>query len=145
MTADLHSRSQYLSLALFSQTVIRALLEYLKNRDLAAVPDTLNEALRSLENVKNGELPSLTRRQAALFSSYEHLRTLQEVWSDADRNSAISELRRLLTQPPSTPESVDAARTVIELFKRLGNQARWNFEQPSSISPKSIRELCQVQ
>jgi hypothetical protein len=144
MMADLRSRAQYLSLALFSQRVVRVLLDYLEKGQTDALHATLDDALQSLENVNRGELPGLSRRKAAVFSSYEHLRTLEQVWDDKDRELAVRTISLVLGQTPESQEAQASARTLIDLFERLGNEARWNFEQPDLASPRTLLELCQV-
>ncbi len=145
MTTDLRSRTHYLSLALFSQRAIGALLDYLDKGTAAQLQESLVDALRSLESLDKGELPSFSQRKAAVFGSYEQLRTLKEVWTREDRDRAMTTIGLLLTESADPGATRAGAQALIDLFERLGNQARWNFEQPDRISPRLVREPCQAQ
>jgi hypothetical protein len=144
MTTDLRSRTQYLSLALFTQRVIRALLDYSEGTRTPALQTSLTDALRALEHLNRGDLPNLTQRKGVVFNSYEHLRTLEEVWSVPERTRAVQIISTLLSGTSDPSGNRTPAHELIGLFGRLGNHARWNFEQPSTMSPRTIRELCQV-
>ena len=142
MPTNLQGRTQYLSLALFSQSVVSALLDFVDQNRSARLESSLREALRSLEDISNGDLHRFAQRRAVGFSSYEHLQTLDQVWSDPERDEAIRMISELLTQPVDDPAKKDDANRLIDLFVRLENQALWNFEQPKTASPRGIRELC---
>jgi hypothetical protein len=138
---DLQDRAQYLSLALFSQAVVSALMEYVDENKTGRLKDSLGEALHSL--VHTGSASVSSQRGAAAFSSYEHLRTRDEVWSETDRANAIKKIRRVLNAPRN-PRTKPVANELIELFSRLQAQALWNFEQPRPVSPKVMQRLCKL-
>ncbi|HEU5414388.1 MAG TPA: hypothetical protein VFW31_11555 [Candidatus Angelobacter sp.] len=138
-SAELQDRSQYLSLALFSQKVISVLMEYVDENKSAKLKSALEEALNLLVQP---EQPSSRRRHAA-FSSYEHLRTLDEVWSTKERLEATKIVKALL-RAPKDERSKSAAEKLILLFSKLQDQALWNFEQPKPVSQKVMRRLCQM-
>jgi hypothetical protein len=142
MPTNLQGRTQYLSLALFSQSVVSALLEFVDQNKSEHLEISLREALRSLEDINSGNLHRFAQRRAVGFSSYEHLQTLDQVWSVSEREEAIRMIGELLTQPVDAPAKKDDANRLINLFVRLENQALWNFEQPRTASPRGIRELC---
>jgi hypothetical protein len=145
MKADLRSRSQCLTLALFTQRTIRELLNFIETGNRDTLRPALSDALTSLEDVRRGELPQFTQRRPALFASYEHLRTLEEVWSRDEQDAAVSDLHNLLQEDPTSPDAQASAHRLIDLLTKLGNRARWNFEQRSITPPHRLRELCQVQ
>jgi hypothetical protein len=138
---DIQDRAQYLSLALFSQAVVSALMEYVDENKTGKLKDSLSEALRSLVQTKNASVSS--QRRAVAFSSYEHLRTLEEVWTAEDRASAIKKIRKVLSDPRN-PKTKPIANELIDLFSKLQVQALWNFEQPRPVSPKVMQRLCQL-
>jgi hypothetical protein len=140
-TLDLQDRAQYLSLALFSQAVVSVLMEYVDENKREKLQECLGEALRSLQQAQDPRSPH--RGKAPAFATYEHLRTLQEVWSPEDVATAIEKLRRVLTASRNARTKA-AANYLIDLFSRLQVQALWNFEQPRPVSPKVMQRLCQL-
>jgi hypothetical protein len=145
MPMDLQDRTQYLSLALFSQKIVSALMEYVDENKSAKLKPSLEEALTSLRSIQ-AKAPEevLTRRRVAAFTSYEHLRTLEEVWSASERSDAIKMIRTILRSAPKDPKTKLVANRLIKLFSKLQNQALWNFEQPKPVSPRVMQRLCQL-
>jgi len=137
---DLQDRAQYLSLALFSQGVVSVLMEYVDDNKTARLRDSLAKALHSLE--QTGASVS-SQRRAAAFTSYEHLRTLDEVWSPDERANAVKKIRKVLNAFPD-PKTKPIANDLIDLFSKLQVQALWNFEQPRPVSPKVMQRLCRL-
>ncbi len=138
---DLQDRAQYLSLALFSQKVVSALMEYVDENKSARLKPSLVEALESLLQAKRPSVPS--RQGVAAFTSYEHLRTLEEVWSASDHGKAIRMIRTVIRAPKS-PKTKVVANELIHLFSELQNQALWNFEQPKPVSQRVMQRLCHL-
>ncbi len=138
---DLQDRAQYLSLALFSQKIVSALMEYADEDKNEKLKPSLNEALVSLR-VTQTKRPSAERRVVA-FTSYEHLRTLEEVWTARDRANAIRMMEAIL-RAPGNPKTKLMANDLIDLFSKLQDQALWNFEQPKPVSQKVMQRLCQM-
>jgi hypothetical protein len=142
MPMDQQDRAQYLSLALFSQKIISALMDYVDENKKANLKASLDEALVSLRNARM-KRPVSRPRSAAALTSYEHLRTLEEVWSPKERADAIRMIQAIL-RAPEQPKTKHVANKLIDLFSKLQNQALWNFEQPKPVSPKVMRRLCQL-
>jgi hypothetical protein len=136
---DLQDRAQYLSLALFSQKVVSALMEYVDENKSVRLKSSISEALESLVRAKNPSIPS--QRKVAAFTSYEQLRTLEEVWSPRDRGKAVR-MMRVVLRAPKNPKTKTVANDLIQLFSQLQNQALWNFEQPKPVSPRVMQRLC---
>lgn len=138
---DLQDRAQYLSLALFAQQVVSVLMEFVDEKKTAHLTDSLEVALNSLQHAKD---PSASpSKRAIAFSSYEQIRTLEEVWTEEDRKKAIRMMRTIL-RAPSSPSSKEVANDLIDLFSSLQNQALWNFEQPKPVSQEVMQSLCQL-
>ena|SRR5258708_1361051 len=138
---DLQDRAQYLSLALLSQAVVSVLMEYVDENKTGKLKHSLRDVLRSLEQMESAPISS--QRRAVAFTSYEHLRTLEEVWSPEDRANAIKKIRRVLAAPRNS-RTKPIANELIDLFSKLQVQALWNFEQPRPVSPKVMQRLCQL-
>jgi hypothetical protein len=144
MPMDLQDRAQYLSLALFAQKIVSALTEYVDENRSSKLKLSLNGALDSLRSV-NSNRPSLRPQgRVAAFTSYEHLRTLEEVWSSQERGDAIKMIRLVLRGAPRDHKIKLIAEKLIDLFSKLQDQALWNFEQPKPVSPKVMQRLCQL-
>jgi hypothetical protein len=62
MPMDLQDRTQYLSLALFSQKVISALMDYVDKNKVGGLKPSLDEALISLSSVQTKHPSSLPQR-----------------------------------------------------------------------------------
>jgi len=130
MPTDLQDRTQYLELALFSQNVISALLDFVdKNRQERL--ESLSEAQSSLDAVNSDDLKRLVGERMAAFSSYEQLKTLTDAWSAEDRNNAIEMIRDLLESPKPLSAKRAIAERLVKLFSRLQTQALRYFEQPA--------------
>ncbi len=136
---DLQNRSEYLSLALFAQKTVQALMDYVDENKTARLKVSLSEALDSILSAKR---PSASFHRKA-FTSYEHLRTLEEVWTAKQRGQAIRMMRTVL-RAPGNPKTKAVANELIGLFSELQNQALWNFEQPKPVSPRVMQRLCQL-
>jgi hypothetical protein len=143
MPTDLQDRAQYLSLALFSQKVISALMGYVDENKFEGLEPSLGEALLSLSSVQGKHPVHPSQRKMAAFGSYEHLRTLEEVWSAKERAATMRMMRAIL-RAPRDPKTKAIANKVIDLFSKLQNQALWNYEQPKPVSPKILQRLCQL-
>lgn len=141
-TTDLQDRAQYLSLALFSQKVVSTLMEYVDENKHQKLKDSLKEALDALAQAKRPYVSS--RPRVAAFKSYEHLRTLEEVWSAKDRAKAERMIRTVQNAPRGDAKSKALANTLIDLFSKLHDQALWNFEQPKPVSERVMQRLCRL-
>jgi len=137
---DLQDRAQYLSLALFAQEMVSVLMEYVDENKSENLKSALEDALNSLE--LGGRVTVSAQRKVA-FTSYEQLRTLQEVWSKEERARATQMIQTIL-RGPQNPVAKPAANNLIDLFSKLQDQALWNFEQPRPVSPGTMQRLCKL-
>jgi hypothetical protein len=138
---DLQDRAQYLSLALFSQKIVSALMDFVDEDKSEKLKPSLDEALISLRSIQTNPPSIPPQRRVTAFTSYEHLRTLEEVWSARDRSHAIRMMRAIL-RAPRDPKVKPVANELIDLFSKLQDQALWNFEQPRPVSPRVMSRLC---
>jgi hypothetical protein len=138
---DLQDRAQYLSLALFAQGVVSALMDYVDEDKSESLVSTLQEALASLKGAEAGT--TQLHRRAVAFATYEQLRTLDEVWKPRDRANAKRIIEQIIRDPAGS-KAKPAADRLIDLFSRLQDQALWNFEQPRPVSPGDMQRLCRL-
>ena len=131
MPIDLQGRTQYLELALFSQNVVGALLDFLDKDQDERLAKYLKDARASLDAVNSGDLNKLLGERIAAFSSYEQLRTLKEVWSEDDQKAAAAMIRDLLAPAKKVAAKKEMAERLVKLFSKLQNQALRHFEQPA--------------
>ena len=141
MPADLQSRTQYLVLAEFCQSIISSLCDYLDGTPLPT--DILRDARAALEAVKSGDPYKFGQRTAAALGSYEQVRTLEEVWTEPQLDDALKLTSDLLSDDGPGDRAAKAGR-IIELFSKLQGKALWNFEQPKQTAPPDVGELCRA-
>lgn len=137
---DLQDRAQYLSLALFAQEMVSVLMQYVDENESPTLKTALEDALTSLEGAERASVPFQRR---AAFTSYEQLRTLEEVWKQGERDRAKRMIQTILREPEN-PKAKSAANGLIDLFSKLQDQALWNFEQPRPVSPRAMQRLCKL-
>jgi len=144
MPTDLQSRTQYLALAEFCQSVISSLSDYADGKGDLPVTE-LERARTALESVKSGDPHKFGQRAAAAFGSYEQVRTLEEVWKPQQIDDALDLTIELLQIGGGTKAGASAkAQKLIDLFFKLQARALWNFEQPKRTSPPDVGELCRA-
>ena len=141
MSPEFEGRTEYLSLALFAQSLVAELVHFVKSGEPTKLLPVLTGALISLRDVQSGEVRRFGRRNAAAFNSYQQLSTLTNAWSDDERAAVISSIERLVESP--TDWKNEASR-LIDLFTRLQVQALWSFERPEAPPTDGLRELCKM-
>lgn len=146
MPASLQSRTQYLSLAEFCQEVIEGLMDFWDGAAGAnpRLKQRLGEGLESFKAISSGRLHALASANPAPFITFEQVRTVQEVWGDAQLARAIRLIKGLLAASSSKAHKVKFAEELIDLFSRLQAKALWNFKQPTEVLPRSFGALCRV-
>jgi hypothetical protein len=144
MPTDLQSRTQYLALAEFCQSIISSLSDYVDGKEDLPTAE-LERAKTALESVKSGDPYKFGQRAAAALGSYEQVRTLEEVWKPQQIDDALGLTLGLLHVGGSTQAGATAqAQKLIDLFLKLQARALWNFEQPKRTSPPDVGELCRA-
>lgn len=126
-------KMKYLSLALFAQRTIRALIAFKRVGDREPIRKRLEEAHTSLNQVATGGTSNVRS-----FMYYEQVRTLQEVNQHTEDIVAVL---KSIVDGKSTKEDVDKA---IQYFHELEKQALINCERPEEQIPASIRQLWQT-
>jgi len=143
MPAGLQSRTQFLILAEFCQKVISSLLDYI-NGGKQLQRDALEEALEALKSVQSRDSYRFGQRSAAVLSSYEEVRTLEEAWTSDQITDAIRLTSELLQDTDGDDTKRTKAGELLALFSKLQIKALWNFEQPRRTPPPDLGELCQA-
>jgi hypothetical protein len=118
-------------------------MEYVDENKRGKLKPSLDEALVSLRSIQTKRPSALSERRVVAFTSYEHLRTIDEVWSPKDRANAIRMVQAIL-RAPTNPKTKPVANDLIDLFSKLQDQALWNFEQPKPVSTKVMQRLCRL-
>jgi hypothetical protein len=147
MPTSLQSRTQYLALAEFCQNVIEGLMDFTDEGATAAdseLRSRLREALHSFQAISSGQLHALARTSPTPFVTFEQVRTLQEVWGDAQLDKAVRLIKGMLAASSSREQKLEFAQGLIQLFSRLQTKALWNFRRPRQALPRSFRELCRA-
>ncbi|MFL6439452.1 MAG: hypothetical protein ACJ71Q_17890 [Terriglobales bacterium] len=139
---ELQDRAQYLSLALFAQNVISALMEYVDEDKIGKLRPSLSDALASVKQAEEQTSNSTPNRVIAL-NSYEQLRTIDEVWDHNQRTKAVALMTGILSSPQGAKTKA-RAEELISLFSKLQSQALWNYEQPTPVSPSIMQRLCRL-
>jgi hypothetical protein len=141
MPTDLQSRTQYLELAAFCQSIIASLSDYVAGKKQLPI-DILQDAVTALNSVMSGDPYRFGQKSAAALGSYEQVRTLEECWKTPDQKAAAQLTAAILLNQGDIGGSKADAQKVIELFARLQTKALWNFEQPKQTAPPDLGELC---
>jgi len=136
-------RSQYLSLAQLSQSVIESILSYLEREDWNALRATLSDIVGPLESLSSPRNSASSRPEKSAFASYEYLSTLSEAWDKSECQDVVRSLKRLL-KTGEGPEAKQEAKKLIGSFQKVSTQALWNFEQPEVGLPRGVLELCKA-
>jgi hypothetical protein len=143
MPTDLQSRTQYLELAEFCQSIITSLSDYVEGKNQLSA-EILQGPVTALESVRKGDPYRFGQRSAAGLCSYEQVRTLETCWKKPDQDAAAEMTAALLQNRDDLEDDKAKARKVIELFSRLQTRALWNFEQPNQTPPPDLRESCRT-
>jgi hypothetical protein len=140
MQPGFEGRAEYLSLALFAQNLVSELADFSKHGDATRLVPSLEEALKSLEDVRSDDVKKFGRQDAVAFNSYQQLSALRKAWSADDLDHAIRLTRELLVNP----NELTAKTQLIDLFERLQVQALWSFELPETPPTEGLRQLCRM-
>lgn len=139
------SRSQYLSLALFSRQIIEALLALIRSGDRVKLARALPNAIQSLQaatDSRNAALSSVTSR---IVTSYDQVRTIDELFPEEDRRRMIETLRALSTESAEQGAEKNRALEAIRFFYKIENRALRNSRQPKPRAARVTRGLCLTQ
>lgn len=131
MQSDSESRSRYLALALDARKVIDALLSYVETgnsspQDLAA----LDDAVGSLESIKDGTQLSRQTHSHLAFDHYEQVTTLDQVRTGHDREQIIDDLLVIKTAPAGQEPTRAAATRAIQFFFAVESRALQYYNRP---------------
>ena len=136
------ARMKYLSLALFAQRLIDALIDFVEAEKSQTLDKYIHEAIASLESLSSkGKTPQDTSRA---FRYFEQYRTVDEITTPEEVQSILSILKALQGRKGSRKEIQGNAKKAIDFFYRLEKQALLNCNLPSKPLPDGIRELCKA-
>jgi hypothetical protein len=136
------SRSQYLSLALFSRQIIDALLDLVRSGSREKLGRALPDAIESLEAATDSRNAALSPVASRIVTSYDQVRTIDELFPPDDRRQMIKTLKALETANPDTEEQRNSALRAIEFFYKIENRALRNSRHPAPKASRVARGLC---
>jgi hypothetical protein len=143
MMATFHdSRSQYLSLALFSRQIIDALLDLARSGNREKLGKALPDAIESLEAATDSRNVTLSPAASRIVTSYDQVRTIDELFPQEDRRQMIQTLKALATPNLDLAEQRTSALRAIEFFYKIENRALRNSRHPSPRASQVARGLC---
>lgn len=128
MASDVASRDQYLTLALFSRSIIEALKELVQQGKRERLQTALPQAIESLQAATDSRNHHLSGYGLRVARSYNQVRTLNELFSQAERLNMIETLKSLQNE---TASDVPQAREAINFFYTIENRALRNYRHPS--------------
>lgn len=142
MATSNDSRSQYLSLALFSRQIIDALLDLIRHGNREKLARTLPDAIESLQAATDSRNAALSPAVSRIVSSYDQIRTIDDLFPPEDRRRMIGTLQALETANPDPGEQRASALRAVEFFYKIENRALRNSRHPSPRAPRGTRGLC---
>jgi hypothetical protein len=126
------SRSQYVSLALFSRQIIDALLELVRTGNRVKLSKALPNAIESLQAATDSRGAALSSSSATRgATSYDQVRTIDELFPKETRRAMIATLRSLDTGGDDPAAQRDRAIEAMHFFYKIENRALRNSRQPS--------------
>jgi len=145
MLSGTEARIRYLTVAFFAQRVLDALVASAEHGDDAGLKPALELAVQELQAATGNPPADYQQGSSRAFSSYEEVRTLDEVGKPDEVRRIIRALERLTKDldagMPADRRQFDQA---IEFFCHLESRALRNFDQPTETLPRGIHELCKA-
>ncbi|MGH9440070.1 MAG: hypothetical protein ACRD22_19900 [Terriglobia bacterium] len=135
------SRSQYLSLALFSRQIIDALLELVRNGNRERLGKALPDAIESLQAATDSKNVALSPVASRIATSYDQIRTIDELFPPAARRQMIQTLENLKAPNLNTDQQRSSAIQAIEFFYKIENRALRDSRQLSFGDSWALRGL----
>jgi hypothetical protein len=136
------SRSQYLSLALFSRQIIEALLELVRSGDRVKLSKALPNAIESLQAATDSRTAALTSVVSRIATSYDQVRTIDDLFPEDDRRKMIQTLQSLHTESADLAAQKAHALQAIRFFYKIENRSLRNSRQPSPRASRLTHGLC---
>jgi hypothetical protein len=136
------SRSQYVSLALFSRQIIEALLELVRTGSRERLSNALPNAIESLEAATDSRSAGLYPAALRMATSYDQVRTIDELFPENERREMVQTLQSLSTESADPADQRSQAIKAMEFFYRIENRALRYCRQPSPRAPRASRRLC---
>jgi hypothetical protein len=122
-TTDPEVRIRYLTLSLFAQSVIDALIAFVEQGNQENLDACLSEAVESLRHATGAGPGSALRGGVRAFGDYEHVRTLEEVRPQYDLTEVIKTLEGIRQGRGNRSKQKRDADKAIAFFGALQNQA----------------------
>ncbi len=131
MTSDV-ARDHYLTLALFSRSIIEALREFSKSGKRGRLSTALPAAIESLQATTANR--HTTGYGIRVRRRYDQVRTINELFGDGARTEMIKKLRNLEVKSGSPEDQRLVANEAAKFFYAIENRALRNYRHPSPVS-----------
>lgn len=127
--ADSEIRSRYLALALDARRILDALVPFVDAGKRSGTLETaVKEAIEALTSVSVGA-GSIAVHSNLAFNEYEQVLTLDEIKSEDERKSVISDLQ-IIAGPGKGKSQRRAATRVLEFFFAVESRALQYYSRP---------------
>lgn len=136
------SRSQYVSLALFSREIIEALLELVRTGSRERLSRALPNAIESLEAATDSRSAALSSAALRMATSYDQVRTIDELFPEQARREMIQTLQSLSAEGTDPADQRNRAIKAMDFFYRIENRALRNCRQSSPRASRVTHRLC---
>jgi len=131
MASDVASRDQYLTFALFSRSIIEALKELVQQGKRERLQTALPAAIDSLQAATDSRHHHLSGYGLRVARSYDQIRTINDLFSQAERLSMINTLKSLQEDGAGAGDAKQEALDAIKFFYTIENRALRNYRHPS--------------
>jgi len=138
------SRSQYISLALFSRQIIEALLEFVRSGSRDKLATALPNAIESLQAATDSRNAALSPVTSRITTSYDQVRTIDELFPDENRRGMIRTLEALKSTEADAELQKASAIEAIRFFHTIENRALRNARQRATRASRVTHGLCPV-
>lgn len=145
MLSGTEARVRYLTVAVFSQKVLDALVASADHGNDTPLKAVLEQAVQELKAAIGNPPADYQEGSARAFSSYEQVRTLDEIGNREQIEDIIRALERLdeRLKAGARPDR-EQLEQAIDFFSHLESRALRNFDQPTETMPRGIHELCKA-
>ena len=135
------SRSQYLTLALFSRQIIEALLDLVRTGGREKLASALPNAIQSLQAATDSRNAALSPVTARIATSYDQVRTIDELFPQDARRGMIQTLEALGQKSTDRQAEKEQALEAIRFFYKIENRALRSSRQSATRS-RGVKRLC---
>ncbi|SRR5882724_284476 len=127
--ADIASRDHYLTLALFSRRIIKALMDFVRDGKRKRLDSALPAAIESLQAATGNRRPS--GYGLRVMRRYDQVRTINELFPKKEDRTKMIKTLKSLEQKGDEAVQKERATEAIYFFYAIENRALRNYRHPS--------------